>query len=532
MNPLQTKIQTSAGMETPQETLARARAITTPTTGTFSVKVPNAVPSTALSQGSTIADVRNTRNQMEQSQLQQTQLGTDYNTLQSSINAPLQGTPISNPDAYINQLLLSRPTETQNQLDQAGQNQANAAQGFANDYTKTVNTANEQFGVPQLQANLAETRKQIADRTVQLRNDLRQFEVNAKDRGVARAYVDDAKQKVQADAAAQLADLSIIENAQVGNITQANSEIDRLLQNKRTAYELQNNAMEAEIKRLTAMDTREGDQRAKQLTVALQERKQNIETQLANEKETRQYMMEAAANGADHGTLAAIQNAKTPGEALLAAGSWVGRLDRQLKIAQTNSANRANQPSAGGNNQMTDNERALMTQFRGEQIVKDYNEIASQKGTIDSYINGGVGGPADLALVFSFMKGLDPNSVVRESEYQTAAQSGNIFQGAFAKYNGYLKENGGFLPDNVKTQFQNLVDQKLAVKEKQYKNVVNNYNDIATRQGLNPKNVVIDYASGTASKYKPGDTVHDNGILYQVEADGQTVTPIGSYAGN
>ena len=152
--------------------------------------------------------------------------------------------------------------------------------------------------------------------------------------------------------------------------------------------------------------------------------------------------------------------------------------------------------TGGVNNQTTDNERALMAQFRGEQIVKDYNEVLGQKGTIDAYIQNGVGGPADLALVFSFMKGLDPTSVVRESEYETAAKSGNIFQGVFAKFNGYFKAKGGFLPANVRQEFQNLVNQKLAVKQKQYENVKSQYEGIAKRQGLNTQNVVIDYAGG------------------------------------
>ena len=153
----------------------------------------------------------------------------------------------------------------------------------------------------------------------------------------------------------------------------------------------------------------------------------------------------------------------------------------------------------GTNNTITDNERALMTQFRSEPIVKDYNEILGQKGTIDAYIQNGVGGPADLAIVFSFMKGLDPTSVVREFEYDNAAKSGNIFQGAWAKFNGYFKDKGGMLPANVRQEFQNLVNQKLAVKEKQYKNVKKQYEDLAGRQQLNPQNVVLDYAAGGSS---------------------------------
>lgn len=164
----------------------------------------------------------------------------------------------------------------------------------------------------------------------------------------------------------------------------------------------------------------------------------------------------------------------------------------------------------GSSNAQTDNERALMTQFRGEQIVKDYNEILGQKGTIDSYIKNGVGGPADVALVFSFMKGLDPNSVVRESEFDAAAKSGNLFQGVYAKFNGYFKDKGGILPPNVKQEFQNLVNQKLAVKAQQYNNVKSQYENIAGRQRLNPQNVVIDYASGAMTQ----DGTQNQNTLY------------------
>jgi len=146
-------------------------------------------------------------------------------------------------------------------------------------------------------------------------------------------------------------------------------------------------------------------------------------------------------------------------------------------------------------NVVVDNERALMSQFRGEQIVKDYNIIATQKGTIDNIIKSGVGGPADLAMIFTFMKALDPSSVVRETEYDTAAKSGNIFQGWASKFNGYFKEQGGFLPDNVKREFQNLLNQKFGAQEVLYSNLAKQYTDIAERQGLNPQNVVVDYAA-------------------------------------
>lgn len=156
--------------------------------------------------------------------------------------------------------------------------------------------------------------------------------------------------------------------------------------------------------------------------------------------------------------------------------------------------------SGSGSNTMTDNERALMTQFTSQPIVKDYNTILAKKMSVDAILSQGVGGPGDLATVYEFMKGLDPSSVVRESEYATAAGSGNIFAGVFARFNGYLKENGGFLPKSVREAFQSIVNSKLKVQQTLYDNAVKEYRAIASRQGLNPDNVVINYGAAAPAQ--------------------------------
>jgi hypothetical protein len=111
---------------------------------------------------------------------------------------------------------------------------------------------------------------------------------------------------------------------------------------------------------------------------------------------------------------------------------------------------------------------ALNAQFSAQPIVKDYSVIAEKAQSIENIIAQGASGPADLALVFEFMKALDPTSVVREAEYDNAAKSGNIFRGWAAKFNGYLKEEGGFMPENVKQQFLAIAKQKAASKKQQY----------------------------------------------------------------
>lgn len=297
-------------------------------TGNFNPTIPPVIPSTDLAGNKTFEDVMDTRANLESEANAKQQLNTDYANLTTRIGNTTLPSPFTNPEEAINRLLLRGTTDTQRQLDEKGQIQADTIRGFASDYTKAGTEARTQFGIPELQTGLAETRNRIAERQVKLRETLRDFETNAERRGVAREFVDSEKAKVQADAATELADLSIIENAQLGNLNEARAEVDDILAEKRQAFEFENSAIEAEIARLDKMDTREAEVRSEQLQIALQERTRNIETALANEKEQRGYLVDAAANGADQGTLMAIRNAKTPQEAAFLASPFIGRLER------------------------------------------------------------------------------------------------------------------------------------------------------------------------------------------------------------
>jgi len=337
---------TSRGVTSPMATSATPTQVAAPT---FSLDLPPEIPSTSLRGNATYNDVLAARNRAEQDQMNSQALGGQYDQLMGRIQTPVSSTPFRNPEAFINNLLLNRPTDTQTQLDAARGDQAGAIRGFAGDYSQAGDKAREQLGVGNLQAELGNTRNRIAERTTKFRQDLRNFAVNAEQRGVAREFVDGAKQKLQADAAAELADLSIIEAAQTGNLQMAQQEVDRVLQEKLQGFEFENQAIEAEIRRLEAVDTREADTRKTQLEIALQERSRNIETNLADEREKRSYMIDAAQNGADQGTLDAIRQATSAGEAALLAGPWTGRIQRrqaEANISQSNASAAASYASA------------------------------------------------------------------------------------------------------------------------------------------------------------------------------------------
>jgi hypothetical protein len=65
----------------------------------------------------------------------------------------------------------------------------------------------------------------------------------------------------------------------------------------------------------------------------------------------------------------------------------------------------------------------ITNSFNTAPIVKEFNEVQAQHQTIAQIVNSQWSGPGDMSVVFAFMKALDPNSVVRETEYANAAKS-------------------------------------------------------------------------------------------------------------
>ncbi|HWR14950.1 MAG TPA: hypothetical protein VN577_08980 [Terriglobales bacterium] len=159
--------------------------------------------------------------------------------------------------------------------------------------------------------------------------------------------------------------------------------------------------------------------------------------------------------------------------------SWMKAYEKQKTL---NVATSFNLRQSANNEGLTPTQLAkvntLATQFDSNPVIKAYNEQVNKAQTVRQVVTGKVGGPGDLAVVYEFMKGLDPTSVVRESEYDTASKSGNIFAGALAKFNGYLRPEGGFLPDNVKQDFLRILDQKLSISRSQAKRM---HSDFARR---------------------------------------------------
>jgi len=99
----------------------------------------------------------------------------------------------------------------------------------------------------------------------------------------------------------------------------------------------------------------------------------------------------------------------------------------------------------------------------------------------------------DLALLFNYMKILDPGSAVRESEFanaETAASIPERIRGAWQKV-----RTGERLDPEVRADFvaqaRNQVDAQRGMQSR----LVEQYGAMAQRRGINPADVIVDYDS-------------------------------------
>lgn len=137
----------------------------------------------------------------------------------------------------------------------------------------------------------------------------------------------------------------------------------------------------------------------------------------------------------------------------------------------------------------------LRKELIGNPVIKDYQEISSRVSTLDSLLkqaNEGDNkslGTLDQALVTTFNKITDPQSVVRESEYARTPEGGSVlsrFEGNIQK----LQKGGAGLTPELRTQL--VSDAKLIADGvgQNYNQIISSYEDLAGQYKVDPKMVL------------------------------------------
>lgn len=146
------------------------------------------------------------------------------------------------------------------------------------------------------------------------------------------------------------------------------------------------------------------------------------------------------------------------------------------------------------NEQTVKNFRVLRPQFRTMQDNVLAQEAAIKAGRPPSAAN-------DIALVFNFMKILDPTSVVREGEYATAKNTAGVDERVMNAYNAAI--NGTFLRPEQRRNY--LKTANIAYKQSRdaYNQRAEQYRGYARDYGVNPDNVARTYTPDAPAAATP-----------------------------
>lgn len=138
-----------------------------------------------------------------------------------------------------------------------------------------------------------------------------------------------------------------------------------------------------------------------------------------------------------------------------------------------------------------------------QQLRKEWSALTTETKTVnDSVARVRKGaeldsGSGDLAVVYGYMKLLDPGSVVREGEFATAEQTAGLPQQVVAIYNRII--NGERLTPSQRSQFLTAAEGLAADKSQRFEATRRQFEDIARQAGSDPRRIMLDEGASSAT---------------------------------
>jgi hypothetical protein len=119
--------------------------------------------------------------------------------------------------------------------------------------------------------------------------------------------------------------------------------------------------------------------------------------------------------------------------------------------------------------------------------AKDFTIIRDARNRLEAIGETGAG---DVALVFQYMKVLDPGSTVREGEFATASQAAGVPAHVIGLYNKAV--GGGVLAPKARKEIRQEAENMYQRSALQHDKLTTSFANIAKRQKLNVDNVIVD----------------------------------------
>lgn len=157
--------------------------------------------------------------------------------------------------------------------------------------------------------------------------------------------------------------------------------------------------------------------------------------------------------------------------------------DNKVLAAKTGESKKAN----------VKNEFELRKEYKKDSKVTD--DVIDAYGRVKAGVSGEANGATDMALIFGYMKLLDPGSTVREGEYASAAQTRSIPDGVVAMYNKAIDSKAASLTPQQRQQFLAQAKAQFAARLGEQIKIDDEYSAYADRLSVDRDQIV-------SSRYK------------------------------
>jgi len=179
-------------------------------------------------------------------------------------------------------------------------------------------------------------------------------------------------------------------------------------------------------------------------------------------------------------------------------------------------------------NEQIDNEAKVRGEYTGQ--LKDFVNVRDAFGRVAAAAED-PSAAGDLALIFNYMKMLDPGSVVREQEFANAQNAAGVPERIRAAYNNALK--GERLTDNTRADFLDRAGRLFSTQLDSANKTREVYGGLADQYGFDRNRVTPDLSLGVTSdiiRPKAAPTFTSGGILSQGTGQGSGPVDIQSAA--
>lgn len=157
-------------------------------------------------------------------------------------------------------------------------------------------------------------------------------------------------------------------------------------------------------------------------------------------------------------------------------------------------------------------------------LVSDYRDLNTQIRKITDATPNSAG---DMALIFSFMRLLDPGSVVRESEYAAAARTRGLSEELEGTYNKLVA--GEQLTNDQRQRFKQEAVKIFQSQQEVFNEYTRQYKEIAKRYGIPEGDVII--SAPSPSLNIQDDEITQQDLEHTAQTYGLTVEQVKQHLG-